>query len=192
MPALTKKFLESLKDNYRNYDTFIETGTYNANTTMIMEKIFKTVYTIEISEKYYTAAKNNYKGKKIHFLLGDSSVVLESILPHIHEKSVIFLDGHWSAGDTGRGVKDCPLIEEITHINKLHNNEAIIIIDDYRLFGRGPNKQTEICNWEDINKETILNILGGRVTMVYHLDSQLSKDDRLIIHISKNPLPHAP
>jgi len=124
-------------------------------------------------------AKNKYKGKKIEFILGDSSIVLEKILPKIKDKSIFFLDGHWSGGDTGRSNNDCPLNEEITHINNLFLNEAIIIIDDYRLFGI---KGCE--DWSEINKDKLLKILNERVKKVYHLDSECSKDDRLIIHIN--------
>jgi hypothetical protein len=116
--------------------------------------------------------------------LGDSSIVLNEILPTIKGKSIIFLDGHWSGGDTGQSAKDCPLNEEITHINDLFQHEGIIIIDDFRLFGL--SKETGLNeNWSDINKETILNILQSRISKVYHLNSICSKDDRLIIHINK-------
>jgi len=40
-------------------------------------------------------------------------------------------------------------------------------------------------DWSDINKEKILDILKSRIEKVYHLDSDLAKDDRLIIHIQK-------
>lgn len=60
---------------------------------------------------------------------------------------------------------------------------SIIIVDDVRLFGKGPNKGTEICNWEDINTEKILNIVNERLENYYFLNSELSENDRLILHI---------
>jgi len=39
-------------------------------------------------------------------------------------------------------------------------------------------------DWSKINKENVLNILQPRINKVYHLDSVLSKNDRLIIHIN--------
>lgn len=55
-------------------------------------------------------------------------------------------------GNTGKGV------EEITSIISNHKDEAIIIVDDVRLFGKGPTIGNEICNWEEINIENILKI----------------------------------
>lgn len=190
MPKLNKEFLLLLQDDYTKYNIFIETGTYNGETIFSMEPLFNKLYTIEISEKYYTNTKNNYFSKnmvsydnKINFLLGDSSIVLQYVLPIITDKCIFFLDGHWSSDDTGRGEKDCPLIEEITHINNLCKTEAIIIIDDYRLFEKGPNIGF-LEDWSDINKQKIVDILQKRISKVYHLDSECSKDDRLIIHIN--------
>ena len=185
MPSININTLLQLQDNFMNYNTFIETGTYMAETTFNMEPLFKTIYTVEIKEEFYYNAKNRYRGNKINFLLGDSINVFQTLLPLINENSIFFLDGHWSAGNTGKGMKDCPLVEEITHINELFKHDAILIIDDYRLFGKGPNKKNEVCNWEDINKDALLNILKNRITKVYHLDSDICKDDRLIVHIKK-------
>ena len=194
MPKLNKEFLFLLQDDYTKYNVFIETGTYNGETIFSMVPLFNKLYTIEISEKYYTNTKNYYFSnnllennssydKKINFLLGDSSIVLQYILPIITDKCIFFLDGHWSSDDTGRGEKDCPLIEEITHINNLCKTDAIIIIDDFRLFEKGPiNGFNE--DWVDINKQKIVDILQQRISKVYHLDSECSKDDRLIIHIN--------
>ena len=74
--------------------------------------------------------------------------------------------------------------EEITHINNLFQNDAIIIIDDFRLFGLDKSSGKLGEDWSKINKENLLNILKSRINMVYHLDSEVAKDDRLIIHIN--------
>ena len=179
MPSITYSFLKKLKKSYKNYPCFIETGTYQGDTTFGVEPYFEKLHTIEYSETYYNNTKKKYTGNKINFILGDSSIVFKTLLPTITDKCIFFLDGHWSGEDTGHAEKDCPLEEEITHINDLFQNEAIIIIDDFRLFGRKLNE-----DWSQINKENLLNSLKSRINNIYHLDSQLAKDDRLIIHIN--------
>lgn len=181
MPSLDPFFLFDLKDDYKRYTCFVETGTYYGETIFTLESWFNTIYTIEFSEKYYNDTKNRYNGNKINFMLGDSSVVFETLLPTISENTIFFLDGHWSSGDTGKSAKDCPLYEEITHIYNLFRHEAILIVDDYRMFGSKEGNMGP--NWQDINKRALLNILKSRITNVYHLDSTSAKDDRLIIHI---------
>lgn len=185
MPSINQSFLLELKSDYSEYTTFIETGTLNGETILHLEPYFDNLYTIEISELYYNKAKSLYNGNKIRFILGDSSHVFANLLPNISDKCIFFLDGHWSCGDTGKGEKDCPLIEEIQHINNLYKNESIIIIDDLRLFGLS-EKCGYPVNWGDINKDTILNILNDRILDVYTLDSEASKNDRLIIHLKSN------
>lgn len=184
MPSINSLFLKKLKEDFTTYKCLIETGTNNGDTIFALEPFFNKLYTIEVSQEYYTRTKNRYRGNKIEFILGDSSEIFKNILPKINEKCIFFLDGHWSGGDTGRSNKDCPLNEEITHINNLFNNEAIIIIDDFRLFGLDMSSGKLGENWKDINKTNLLNILNSRIKDVYHLDSDLASDDRLIIHIS--------
>lgn len=179
MSSIDESFLRSLHTDYTKYTCFIETGTKYGDTTFAVEPYFDKVYTIEYSDLYYNHTKNKYNGNKINFILGDSSIVFETLLPDITDKCIFFLDGHYSGGNTGRSNKDCPLNEEIKHINDLFVPEAIIIIDDFRLFGL---HQAE--DWSDISKDNLLNILQNRINKVYHLDSAYAKDDRLIIHIN--------
>lgn len=183
MPSLDVNFLKQLHDDFTNYPLFIETGTNQGHTIFAMEQHFRNLITIELSEKYYTNTKNRYQGSKINFILGDSAAVFEKNLASIEEDAIFFLDGHWSSGDTAKGPKDCPLIEEITSIKNLYKNKAIIIVDDFRLFEKGPS-QGYNEDWNNIKKDTLLEILGSRISEVYHLDSPCAKNDRLIIHIS--------
>jgi len=182
MPPLDSNIFQQLKMD-REYPVFIESGTYSGDTIFRMESYFKNLFTIEIAEHYYNNTKSRYNGNKINFKLGDSSIIFNTLLPSINNDSIFFLDGHWSAGDTGKGNKDCPLIEECQVINTLFKHNAILIIDDYRLFGKGPKYNNEICNWEDISKDSIINILKDRITDTYHLPSELHSEDRLVIHI---------
>ena len=67
--------------------------------------------------------------------------------------------------------------ETITSIT-LNNLPIQLVIDDCRLFGTsGPE------DWSDINIDKILNILSDRIENYYFLDSEISKNDRLIISI---------
>ena len=185
MPSINLGFLKDIRADYKNYPNFIETGTFMGCTILHMEQHFSNLYTIEIKKEFYENVKNSYEGNKINFYLGDSGDVLTEILPNISGKSIFFLDGHWSAGNTGKGEKDCPLYEELTSIMSNHTDEAIIIVDDVRLFGMGPNKGNEACNWEEINIKDILKMVKNRMTNHYFLPSELNKEDRLLIHISK-------
>lgn len=186
MPHINKAFFELIKeynnDFFNKYQLFIETGTYNGMTTFEMEPLFKEIHTIEIKEEIFSNTKSKYNGNKIKFYLGDSSIVLEEICKNINEPAIFFLDGHWSAGDTGKGNKDCPLYEELENIIKYFKNSAIIIIDDFRLFGKGPSKNNEICNWEDISKENVIKITSSRLLDNYVLEDN-GEHERLILHI---------
>jgi len=185
MPPLDLYFLLKLKANFKSYVNFIESGTYYGQTIFSVEPLFESLHTIEIKEELYNKTRAKYTGEKINFYLGDSVDVLESLLPNVKGQSILFLDGHWSAGVTGKGKKDCPLYEELEKIMDFHEEAAIIIIDDARLFGKGPSNSDEICNWEDINEEKLIEKVKTRMTKNYYLPSSFEDKDRLIIHIGK-------
>lgn len=182
MPAIDLKFLKLLRDDYTKYSTFVESGTNNGLTIFSMEQFFQTLYTIEIDKALYDSTKAKYHGNKITFLLGDSTKVLPTILPKIGD-AIFFLDGHWSSCNTGRGDKDCPLLEEMALINSMFAGNSIVIIDDCRLFGKGPASGHNE-DWTDISSDKIINICKDRLKDMYYLDSTWGKNDRMIIHLA--------
>lgn len=200
MPPLTEKFITQLKveeDANRTHPCFVETGTCTGGTIFALEHMFEELHTIEIKPEFYENVKRSYnkrwrnriktifrRPKKISFYLGDSSIVLNSVTSKLNRDTIFFLDGHWSSGDTGKGPKDCPVEEELTSIASSFRHRGIIIIDDFRLFGKGPTKGGCLENWEDINKPKLLDIMGERLEQEYHLPSKLDPSDRLVLHIS--------
>lgn len=194
MAPLELNFLEQLHEDYTKFTNFIESGTYKGATIFNMEPYFKKLHTIEIKPELHSFCKSKYDGNKIDFYLGDSSEMLKSLLQTIEGSSIIFLDGHYSAGDTGKGKKDCPLYEELDQIMRCHVDNAIVIVDDVRMFGRGPRSGTDICDWEDISMEGVLKFVEKRAFKHYFLEGNITPDyqrmnpgapenDRLIIHI---------
>jgi hypothetical protein len=185
MPPLELSIFDNIKQSniFENYPIFVETGTFIGETIFLMSNKFKELHTIEIKEDFYNNVKSSNKNSNINFYLGDSSVEIVNICKNIKNNTIFFLDGHWSAGNTGRGNKDCPLYEELDGIINNFKYKAIIIIDDVRLFGKGPNKKNEISNWEEINVEDIIKKAESRLSEYYFLSSNLDDKDRLILHL---------
>jgi hypothetical protein len=183
MPSLETSIVKHiLSTKKEKYNIFVETGTANGDTSFEMEKIFDEIYTIELSEHSYYNTKKKYSGNKINFFLGDSSEIINIILPNISTNAVFFLDGHYSGGGTVAGKKHVPLYEELSSINSLFKYKGIIIIDDYRLF---KTLDGGICDWTHINKEHCLEILKNRTCKVYHLPSSHHPEDRMVIEINE-------
>ncbi|MBA2620032.1 MAG: hypothetical protein H0U87_02405 [Acidobacteria bacterium] len=113
---------------------FVETGTFQGDTTKWAANYFETVHTIERAESLYkrhSAELAQIKGVNPHF--GDSRDILRQIVKDIGERSAIFwLDGHWSGGETAGETDECPLLGELACIS--NRTEDIILIDDARLF----------------------------------------------------------
>ena len=194
MPNITINWLnKNLKHENicEYYPIFIETGTYQGDTILPLEINFQELHTIEIKEDFFLNVRKKYnstlenKKKKINFHLGDSSIILTKICPKINNNAIFFLDGHWSSGNTGRGNKDCPIYEELESIMLHHSHNSIIIIDDCRLFGKGPHNGNCKENWEEINIKNILKIVNSRIENHYFAPSELDEKDRLIIFLKQ-------
>ena len=137
MPTLLKEDLINIlnlsKTNKDKYNYFVETGTYMGETILRFIDDFEKLYTIELSDNLYEEFnKNNYNRDKLKSILGDSSEKIKEVIDELNDKTIFFLDGHYSSCGTAQGVKDVPLFEELKSINDYFNYESIIIIDDLR------------------------------------------------------------
>jgi hypothetical protein len=79
------------------------------------------------------ASKRFKNRKKVKILQGDSGQVLHTIIPQLNGPAVFWLDGHYSAGVTAKGEKECPILEELSaiFISGFHH---VLLIDDAHCF----------------------------------------------------------
>lgn len=133
-------------------DKFIETGCYLGDGIQLaLDSGFKDIFSIELSSKYIKICENRFFNKKINFIEGDSYTELYNLLCRFpDEKFTYWLDGHYSGGDTGRGIIDFPIMKELEVILKRNISGEIIYIDDMRI----------LKNYsEDINLEKIIDLI---------------------------------
>lgn len=133
-PHLAKQLvINDYKEKF-NISTLIETGTYNGDMVYAQLKNFKTIYSIELGKDLYEKAVNRFaKQKHVTIIHGDSGKVFIDLIPKIKDRAIFWLDGHYSAGNTAKGEKDCPIFEELNAILK-SQYEHVLLIDDARCF----------------------------------------------------------
>src|SRR5204863_7391833 len=118
---------------------FVETGTDRGDMVEAMKPLFHRIYSIELSDTLFAAARRRFRrDSHIELLHGDSSQELGRIMERVDQPVLFWLDGHYSAGDTARGEKDTPICDELAEIFRAPDLGHVIIIDDARCFGSDP------------------------------------------------------
>ena len=99
----------------------------------------KKIMSIELGKNLIEKDKQKCKSKNNKKIVhGDSRKILSEVLKKIAEPVIFWLDGHYSAGITAKGDKDCPIFEELDAILRRGNLDHILLIDDARCFnGQG-------------------------------------------------------
>jgi hypothetical protein len=114
-------------------DCFVETGTYEGNTTEWAAQHFGQVITIELSEALYKrTALRLARCRNIEALFGDTRQQLARIAPSL-PPAIVWLDAHYSAGVTAGRDDECPLLGEIAALWPAWNR-MYVLVDDARYF----------------------------------------------------------
>jgi len=162
---------------YSAIDTFIETGTFHAETTLRMSKMFACCHTIELSDDLYQQAKKKLSNTSVICHHGDSAQVFPELLPEITRPAVFFLDAHWCKRDSAKGPVDVPLLQELDLIARRPFRD-MVIIDDFRLFSSSKNE-----DWSAITVSNVLQQLSPKVGFwkrIFRL-GYVVLDDRMIV-----------
>lgn len=136
-PAYFKHdYLKQLAAENPHLTTFVETGTWKADTLYQLRNRFQTLHSVELDFDLFLAAKKRLsRFKHIRLWQGHSPEVLQLILDKPSSPTLFWLDAHYmSGGVSGYGI--CPILAELEVIFEQCHEEAghLILIDDARNF----------------------------------------------------------
>lgn len=131
----------ALLDTYgKSYglNVLIETGTNEGKTPLALQGSFQQIYTIELDPDLFWHAKVMFAHQaNVECLHGDSTDVLPEVLARLTEPALVWLDGHYSGPGTAHGTKSSPIREELRILFE-DGRPHVILVDDARIFGGGP------------------------------------------------------
>lgn len=125
-----------------NYKFFVETGTYLGNTSAALSAVFDEIFTVELDYNLYLQSKKKLeKYKNIKCFNDDSENFLKKNVHSFNQKTIFFLDAHYSGPGTSNLKGETPCIKELQEISKSPIKDHIIIIDDISDFSVSANGQ---------------------------------------------------
>jgi hypothetical protein len=150
---------------------FIETGTFQGNTTAWAARHFDRVTTIELSPAYHAAAQARFGAQpNVCTLAGDSVAALRAVVPNLASPAIFWLDAHWSGMDTAGREVECPVLAEIALINA-SSLPHVVLIDDARLFCAPPPRPHRAEQWPGLAAMVAALAQAGRRHVIQFEDA---------------------
>jgi hypothetical protein len=116
---------------------WVETGTYLGDTTALLSRNARQVYSIEPAPALFEQAARRFRDvPNVKILHGTSEEVFPQLLPTLSGDLNFWLDGHYSAGMTYKGALDTPIAIELACIerNLARFSRMAVLVDDVRCF----------------------------------------------------------
>ena len=142
-------------------DVFIETGTYLGHSARWAARQFPQVHSIELSPTLWMRARESLAGiDNVHLHCGASPAVLRQLLPSLTGPALLWLDAHWSLGETAGEDDPCPLLAELD-VALRQSVGHTLLVDDARLFCSPPALPHPAAAWPSMARLThTLSALG--------------------------------
>lgn len=149
------------------HTSFIETGTHAGWTIDTVKDKFKQILTVELSEHHFNTTRVRFQDcDHITFYKGSSRHKMHEMLSDLDgRKAIIWLDAHYSGGDTAQDTEgDCPVLDELKAIKESGVKDHIILIDDAVDFTGGvyPTPEELMKAIRDINPDYKFELLKER------------------------------
>jgi hypothetical protein len=114
---------------------FVETGTYHGDTVEAVKGLYASVISIEVDETLHHKACERFAADaNVRIVHGDCASEMPAILAELREPAVFWLDGHYSGGETGKGVVEDPILISLNQIATHAIKGHVIFVDDARTF----------------------------------------------------------
>jgi len=160
-PGVPHSYVLGLKSAL-GVDSFVECGTFEGTTAAWAAAHFSHVTTIELSEALHRrAGRSLARYPNVTALLGDSRDHLARLVPALRP-SIVWLDAHWSAGETEGKQEECPLLGEL-EILRPYCDKLFLLVDDARFFLAPPPFGHDPTHWPTLPEVVnALNVGEGR------------------------------
>lgn len=124
----------------RGHHTLVESGTYRGDTTAYFLPYAQRVLTVEVDGRLAERARQRFADTpKVQVVEGDALVEIPRIVGELREPALVWLDGHYSGGETGQGAEVEPALAIIKRLGGSAPAGTTIVVDDIRLFGLLPD-----------------------------------------------------
>ena len=132
--GIPNSVLHSVKDELGPSFVAIESGTFKGSSAKKLSLIAHHVTSIEANDSLFAKAKKTLsKFENVTLVYGDSGLLIGSVLPGNHVNCLIWLDAHYSGGNTAGVLDHCPLLNELRQILPSRGAlNTVILIDDSR------------------------------------------------------------
>lgn len=133
-------------------ETFIETGTFRGATAEWASRHFAAVHSIERAESIYLETRARLgRIDNLSLYLGDTRAILPNLVATLGAPAVLWLDAHWSGGETSGQGDECPLLDELAIADRSGQNLAVLV-DDARYFLSAPPAPHRLDDWPDLTQ----------------------------------------
>ena len=123
----------------RGHDTFIESGTFVGGTVAFFLPHARRIVSVEIDRALHARAAKAFEHcPNVWIRLGDATNIIPEAVIESRTAPLVWLDGHYSGGITGRGAEDEPALTILRVLRTTPKPGTTIVIDDLRLFGTEP------------------------------------------------------
>lgn len=136
-------------------ECFIETGSYiGQGIQLALNSGFSKVYSIELTDHFYEICRKKFQNDdRVQLIKGDSFYKLKELLDeNPNTQFTYWLDGHYSGGNTGFGVKESPLLQELEVILSRNIQGELVYVDDMRMY-RAFDEELNITSIENLIKK---------------------------------------
>lgn len=145
----------------------VETGTFLGDSAEVLATAFGRCVTIEKSPELARQAQRRFqKRSEISVVPGSSRDHLPVVLTGLGSPPFVWLDAHWSGGNTAGADDPCPVLAEIAALAACFPGQAVVLIDDARIFGVADPDDNPNAHWPGLR--VVLTALhdAGWVTFV--------------------------